>query len=190
MQSNKTATRVRTWQQVALGLALGLTVASGATAQDASHPLVAGYGAVGPAKDVANPPDPSLHYRVAFEVTRAATDSSQINPALDRVARFVNLLGASGIHPAPGDIVIVIHGPATPSIASDAGYQTRFHQSNPNTPLIAALRHAGVEIHVCSYALANAKIEREAVASDVTIDQAAVITLANLQLKGWLLMPG
>lgn len=190
MQSNTARAWVLSWKRVGMGLAIGLTIAGSAMAQNASPVVIAGYGAIQPANDVANPPDPSLRYRVAFEVTRAATDPAQINPALDRVARFVNLLGASGIHSAPGDIVVVIHGPATPSILSDAAYQTRFHQSNPNTRLVTALKNAGVVIHVCNYALANAKIRKEEVTSEVTIDLAAMVTLVNLQLKGWALITG
>ncbi len=161
-----------------------------APAQNARHPVIAGYGAINPIGDAANLPDPALRYRVAFEVTRAADDPAAINPALDRVARFVNLLGAAGVRPAPGDIVIVVHGAATPSVMTDAGYQARFQKANPNTPLIAALRRAGVSVHVCGYALASRKIAREAVSSDVTIDLAAMVTLANLQLRGWAVLPG
>ncbi|EZP73103.1 hypothetical protein BV97_04984 [Novosphingobium resinovorum] len=182
--------RVFLWKRAGLGLAFALAVPGSVMAQDASHPVIPGYGAIMPAHDVASLPDPSLRYHVAFEVTRAGTDDAQINPALDRVARFVNLLGASGVRPAPGDIVVVIHGPATTAILNDAGYQARFHRANPNTRLIEELQRAGVAIHVCSYALANQKIERNAVAKDVTIDLAAMVTLANLQLKGWAVIPG
>ncbi|MBS0237969.1 MAG: DsrE family protein [Proteobacteria bacterium] len=190
MLSKVTHGRAAWWKRIGLGLVLGLTLAGGVMAQDAGHPVIAGFGAVKPAGDAANLPDPSLRYRVVFEVTRAASDPAQINPALERVARFVNLLGASGIRPANGDIVVVIHGPATSSILSDDAYQARFHQANPDTPLIEALQQAGVAIHVCSYALANAKIEKDAVARNVTIDLAAMVTLATLQLKGWVLMTG
>jgi len=157
----------------------------------AEDPLaVPGYGALIPQEEVSNLPDPSLHYRVAFEVTRAAGDAAQVNPALDRVARFVNLLGRAGVRPAPGDIEIVIHGPATASILKDGAHRVRFGRDNPNTALIAALRRAGVSIHICSYALANQKIARGDVAEGVIVDLAAMVTLANLQLQGWAVITG
>lgn len=171
-----------------VAVALSWVMASPVCAQDASHPLIPGFGAIMPSKEVANPPDPTLRYRVAFEITRAAGDPAEVNPALDRVARFANLLGASGIRPAAGDVVAVIHGPATAALLGDAEYQHRFHRDNPNTPLIAALIRAGVPIHVCSYALRNAKIEQGTVARGVTVDLAAMITLSTLQLKGWALL--
>ncbi len=190
MVSRKILSLPRLCQRAGIGLVVGTVLAGSAVAQDASHPVIAGYGAIQPAVDVSNPPDPSLRYRVVFEVTRTASDNAQINPAFDRVARFVNLLAASGVHPPRGDIIIVIHGPATTSILSDAAYQARFHQANPNTRLIEELQKAGVIIHVCSYALAGAKIEKAAVAKDVSIDLAAMVTLATLQLKGWALIAG
>lgn len=164
-----------------------LTAGTGIAAEPV---LVPGYGSVVPVENVANLPDPSLRYRVAFEVTRAATDPGQINPALDRVARFVNLLGQSGVRPAAGDVVVVIHGPATGSILTDAAHRTKFGRPNPNTALLAALRRAGVGVHVCNYALLNQKIARDAVAEGVAIDLAAMVTLANLQLKGWAVSTG
>lgn len=169
---------------------MSLLLSGAAYADPGDPPVIPGFGEIRPAQDVANLPDPALRYKVAFEVTRAASDSSQVNPALDRVARFVNLLGASGIRPAPGDIVIVVHGAATPALMGDTAYRERFSRANPNTPLIAALVKAGVSVHVCSYALTNAKIEHPAVANGVTIDLAAMVTLSTLQLKGWALLPG
>jgi len=173
-----------------VAMALSLAMAGPVRAQDASHPVIAGFGAIMPAKDVANLPDPAMRYRVAFEITRAAGDPAEVNPALERVARFVNLLGASGIRPAAGDVVAVIHGPATSALLNDAEYQSRFHRDNPNSPLIAALLRAGVSVHVCSYALKNAKIDRATVAQGVTIDLAAMVTLSTLQLRGWSLLAG
>jgi intracellular sulfur oxidation DsrE/DsrF family protein len=172
-----------------IGLASAL-LATGAAAQDANAPVIQGYGALRVQHDVANHPDPALRYRVAFEVTRAADDASKVNPAFDRIARFVNLLGASGIRPAPGDVVIVIHGPAANAILNDAGYQTRFHLANPNDDLIRKLIAAGVAVHVCDYALAGQKIERNEVTNGVVADEAAMITLATLQLRGWAVITG
>lgn len=179
----------RIWQKMAaIGLAAGLS-SGAAMAQDAT-PVIPGYGALISAEGTHNPPDPSLRYRVAFEVTRGADDSSKINPALDRVARFVNLLGASGIRPAAGDIVVVIHGPATTAILTDGAYRARFGRENPNAKLLQALIRAGVSIHICNYALAGQKVRHDAVAQGVEIDQAAMVTLATLQQHGWTLLDG
>jgi intracellular sulfur oxidation DsrE/DsrF family protein len=177
--------RSPSWRGLQILCLMGLVSGGSAVAQDADHPVIAGHGAVQSADNLANPPDPSLRYRVVFDVTRAATDAAQVNPGLDRIARFVNLLGTAHIRPAEGDIVAVIRGPATPSVLNDAAYRTRFKQPNPNLGLIEALRRAGVAVHVCNYALGLTKIDRAEVMSDVVVDLAAMMTLATLQLKGW-----
>ncbi|MFT9089470.1 MAG: DsrE family protein [Gluconacetobacter sp.] len=152
--------------------------------------VVPAYGAVHAADGLANRPDPSLRYRVAFDTTRAPADPEQINPALERIARFMNLLAAEGVHPKAGDVVAIVYGAAAPSILSDAAYRARFGRDNPNTALLRALRKAGVSIDVCSYALSGQKIARDAVADGIQVDLSAMVTLANLQLRGWAVISG
>jgi len=169
--------------------AAGTTSASSQSVPDPRHPVIAGFGPITPMPGAAGQPDPSLAYRVAFDVTEGASKPDQPNPGLDKVARFVNLLGSAGVAAEPGGLVAVIHGPATVSVLSDAAYRTRFGHDNPNTPLIAALTRAGVDIHVCGQALERQGIDRQSVSRQVTIDLSAMTTLATLQLKGWALIP-
>lgn len=168
----------------------GPVSASKAAAQAMKTPVIENYGALRADTDVGELPDPALRYRVVFEIARSASEPGAVNPALDRLARFVNLLGAAGIRPKPGDIVAVVHGAATPTIMADAAYEARFHRPNPDAVLIQALERAGVAVHVCSYALGNQKIVAADVAEGVELDLAAMMTLANLQLKGWALIAG
>lgn len=162
-----------------------VAAAGSAVAADARNPVISGYGRIAPAPDAAMQPDPLLRYRVAFSVTKGASDPKSPNPSLDRVARYLNLLGSAGIKPTKGDIVAVVHGPATDLIMNDAAYKSRHGVPNPNLPLINALERAGAEVHVCSQALAGRRIAREQVATSVTIDLSALTTLTTLQLKGW-----
>ena len=79
----------------------------------------------------------------------------KINPTLDRMARFINLLGADGVHLAAGDLVAIVHGPATALVMDDASYRAKFGVANPNLELIEHLRQNGAEVRVCSQALAG-----------------------------------
>jgi intracellular sulfur oxidation DsrE/DsrF family protein len=170
--------------------ALAIASAAPALAQDAPrNPAIANYGTISPMPDGANQPDATIEYRVVFSITKAAASPDKINPSLEKVARFVNLLASNGVKPKPGDIVAIVHGAATPSVMTDAAYRAKFDATNPNLPLIVALEKAGVEVHVCSQALAGQKITKEAVAAPVTIDLSALTTLATLQLKGWAMIP-
>lgn len=163
---------------------------SSAVAADPRHPVVQNFGAISPMPAAKERPDRKLRYRVLFSVTKAPASPDQVNPNLEKVARFLNLLGADGVRPLPGDVAVVIHGPATPLVMDDAAYAERLKTANnPNLPLIAALRSAGVSIRVCSQALVGNKIDPATVAKTVEIDVSALTTMATLQLRGWALIP-
>lgn len=163
--------------------------ASGA-AQDRANPVIVPYGKITLPEEAANRPDPALRYRVVFSITKAGPDANQPNPSLDKVARMINLLGAYGIRPQAGDIVAVVHGAATPIVATDQIYAAKTKgQRNPNLDLIAKLRAAGVVVAVCSQALHGNGIDPKDVAPGVELDVSAMTTITTLQLKGWALMP-
>ncbi|THG37565.1 DsrE family protein [Sphingomonas olei] len=174
-----------------LFLAVTMMVTSGAAlAADPRHPVVQGYGTISPMPDAKERPDRALRYRVLFSVTKAAASSDQANPNLEKVARFLNLLGANGVRPAPGDVAVVIHGPATSLVVSDAAYAERTKVAkNSNLPLVAALRAAGVSVRVCSQALVGNKVDPATVDKSIEIDVSALTTMATLQLRGWALIP-
>lgn len=152
-------------------------------------PVIKGYGGMQPIAGTAERPDKALRYRVVFNVTKASPAPGKVNPTLDRMARFVNLLGADGVRPVRGDLVAIVHGGATRLIMTDKAHRARFGVANPNIDLIARLRAIGAEVHVCSQALAGNKIAREAVNPAIKIDAAALTTLANLQLRGYAMIP-
>lgn len=168
-----------------------LTLSGGtAMAADPHHPVLQAYGAIAPMPDARERPDHSVRYRVLFSVTKAAASPDQVNPSLEKVARFLNLLGADHVSPKAGDVVVIMHGPATPLVMADAAYIERTKTAkNPNLPLIAALRAAGVSVRVCSQALVGSKIDPAQVEKGVEIDVSALTTIATLQLRGWVLIP-
>lgn len=164
--------------------------ATPASAQMREGPVIAGYGKTFPTDGAHQRPDAKVRYRVLFDITKAATTPDKLNPSLEKVARFVNLLAIDGVKPAPGDIVAIVHGPATPSIVQDAAYARKNgEKSNPNLALIAKLQAAGVTVAVCGQALHGQGFTGEDVAKDVRVDVAALTTLATLQLQGWALIP-
>lgn len=182
---------MRIVRPLAVAAAPALFFAQGADAgQDRANPVIAPYGKITPADEAAMRPDPKLRYRVAFSITKAGPDADKPNPSLDKVARMLNLLGAHGIRPKQGDIVAIVHGPATPVVATDAVYAAKTGvPHNPNLDLIAKLREAGIVVAVCSQALYGNGIDPKDVASGVEVDVSAMTTLATLQLEGWALMP-
>ena len=160
-------------------------------AAGAAHAIqpVPGFGKIVPIAHAGNLPDARLQYRVIFSVTKAAEKPSDVSPSLDKVARFLNLLGSEGIPQSRQSVVVILHGPATRAVLEDEAYRTQYGVPNPNLPLIRALRRAGATVHVCGQALAAQNIDRAAVTADVVIDLSAMTTIATLQLKGWVLLP-
>lgn len=175
----------------AAAAALFLAVATGlAQAQAPALPAVPGFGATHTAPHAAERPSKSLRYKVLFSVTQGNDDTTKPNASLDKVARFMNLLAADGIRPVAGDVVALMHGKATPIVMDDSAYRARNNgAANPSLELIDQLKKAGVSVRVCSQALAAASIAPEAVDKRVEIDVAALTTLANLQLRGYALIP-
>lgn len=174
----------------AAALLLILPPAAQAQQRSARAPVIEGFGAIQPMPGTAEPVSRSLRYRAVFNITAAPPAADRVNPALERVARFLNLLADAGIRPRRGDIVAIVHGPATILVATDSAYAARTGTAaNPNLALIRRLREAGVVIAVCSQALHHQQLAREQVAGEVRIDLSAVTTLANLQLRGYALIP-
>ena len=142
-----------------------------------------------PLPDAANRPQPGAASRVIFDINKAPAQPDMMNHSLEKVARFLNLLGSAGVRPAAGDLVVIIHGPATDLVQSDAAYRRRAGVPNPNSALIAALTRAGVSIHVCGQALTGHRIPAQDVDPAITVDLSAMTTLAKYQATGWSLIP-
>lgn len=158
-----------------LGLTSVILMVFTAHAQERAA-VVPSFGRTAPIDGFAEQPDPALHYRVVFSITEGSP-AGEVNRSLEKVARFLNLLASGGIRPEAGNIVAVVHGPATPVVANTS--------DNPNLPLIAALQDAGVTVAICSQAMHRAQLSADDLAPDVRIDAAALTTLTNLQLRGW-----
>ena len=153
-------------------------------------PHIANYGAIAPLTGNETRAAPGLRYRLVFNVTKAAATPDKVNPSLDKVARLLNLLARDNIRPVPGDIVVIVHGAATPIVANSTAYAAKTKAGlNPNLDLIDKLRAAGVTVAVCSQALHANRMSAKQLAPGIRIDLSAMTTLATLQLRGWALIP-
>jgi intracellular sulfur oxidation DsrE/DsrF family protein len=171
-------------------LSLSLLALPAAANAQATSPRIPGYGAIAPLGSGVPRAEADVQYRLVFNVTKAAAAPDKVNPSLDKVARLLNLLGRDNIRPAPGDIVVIVHGAATPIVANSRAYGLKTNAKlNPNLDLIARLRAAGVIVAVCSQALHGNRIAAGDLAPGIRMDLAAMTTLATLQARGWALIP-
>jgi intracellular sulfur oxidation DsrE/DsrF family protein len=153
------------------------------------YPIIKSYGLMNPLPGAAVQPDKSIKYKVIFEITRVAQSPDKVNPGLDRVARFLNVMAASGIMPKEMELAAVIHGPAAPAVLKNEIFKDRFKTDNPNERIIKDLKEAGVKLYVCGQSLADNGFEHKWVNEQIAIAVAALVVVPTYQLKGYAYQP-
>jgi intracellular sulfur oxidation DsrE/DsrF family protein len=175
-------------------LAVLAIAASGIAAADQppgfwTTPAIEGFGKIHALPQAAYRPDAGHTYRVVFAMTMGPKAPSDINPALERVARAVNLYASAGVPLDHLKFVAVASGQATALALNNAQYKAAFGVDNPNLPVVARLRKAGVDIAVCGQAVAEHDYQYEWVDSTVTLSLSAITTITTLEQSGYSLMP-
>ncbi len=169
---------------------LAAVIASAALAgSPATGPVIDNYG---PAFDT--PADaynlaPDTPYKVRLDVASSGDSPAQRNPMLESAARFLNMHARTGIDPGNLAFALVVHGPATRDLLSDAAYQSRFGQANPNTGLLAALQKAGVGIYLCGQSAAYKQFDWGEFNPAVTIAVSAMTAHLRLESEGYAVIP-
>jgi intracellular sulfur oxidation DsrE/DsrF family protein len=167
---------------------LGAALALAATPALAQIPpkLVPDYGRYQEVPDPYLKPDPSLRYKVVFDVSQPARTPGSIHQGLERVARMVNLLNRHGVKLQPADIVVTIHGSATTTTLTPMAYAAKFKgAANPDAELIRQLTAAGVSFRLCGQSMVSGGFTKADLNPDVKVDVAAITTMATLQLQGY-----
>lgn len=170
------------------GLALSMA-ASTVHAGDADwvHPAVPEYGKVMPYPNASMQPGKEVDYKVVYNVTERG-EPDKVNPALDKLARAVNIFASAGVPLSKLHFIGVIHGPATPTVLDNQHYKERFNVDNPNLKIIGELEKVGVKLMVCGQALAHNKIASEWVNPKVELTLSAITDLVLLQQQGYILV--
>ena len=152
-------------------------------------PTVRDFGKIHMLPNAAYIPEKNATYKIVFALTKPSKAKDEVNAALDHVARTVNLYVASGVPLAQLKFVAVAYGEATPLALSDAAYRKKFGVANPNLPLIAALRDAGVDVAVCAQAVAEHHFAYGDVDESVTTALSGLTTVTTLEHQDYSLMP-
>lgn len=133
-------------------------------------------------------PDKTHIYKAVFDATRFAKDSSLIVPALNMAGSELNGLAVSGIPVNHARFVIVFHGLATNGILDNEHYRAKYGIDNPNLPVLAALKKAGVTLLVCGQHLLSEHIDFNSISKDVTVASDALMVLMTYQNMGYALL--
>jgi intracellular sulfur oxidation DsrE/DsrF family protein len=151
------------------------------------YPIIPNVGGVVPVPNAAEPPRKGA--KVVFDITTDAKPAD-LNKGLERVARLLNLYGASGLKGSDVKIALVLHGEATKSALADSVYKAKSGaDKNPNLAVIGELRKAGVEVFVCGQALAYKGFKESEVAEGIKVAAAALTVIINRQADGYAYLP-
>lgn len=174
----------------AAAVELALSAASGPTTDAAAQPVaIQSAGAIHPMSQAAYQPDPDATYKVVFAISRANDAPARLHPALERVARTVNLYANAGAAPAHLQFVASVSGPAIAIALDEAHYRAQFGVANPNLPVLRDLRRHGVDVAVCGQALAAHQYDSDMLDPAITVALSALTTITSLQQQGYALMP-
>ena len=151
------------------------------------YPIIKDFGGIYPIEEATMLPDANQRYDIVIDLL-TGKDPTQLNSALNNVARMINLHAIGGVHPDSINVVLAIHGNATKIVLSNEGYESRYEMSNPNNELIAALKEAGVRLTVCGQSLIGREIRTDEINENIEIATSMLTTVTNYQMKGYTLL--
>ena len=152
-----------------------------------SPPTIEKYGAVVRFPDAAQ--QPRSGSKLLIDITKGG-EPDKVNPALDKVARFLNIYASAGKQPARAEFAVVFHGSATLAILNSKAYEAEFGTNgNPNKELVMQLHKAGVRMYVCGQSLTEKEKQTTDVIEYVDTAVSALTTCVNLQSDGYAYIP-
>jgi intracellular sulfur oxidation DsrE/DsrF family protein len=179
--------RFPTCAAVVLGALIGF--AGPALAQSADPLPIPGIAAAKDMPGAHELPDPNMTYKVLFDIAKPAPKPDQVNPGLIAVAHYFNTLAENGVPADHRKIVVVFHG--APIFLDNAAYKEfSGGHDNPNVALIRSMKKAGVDFRVCGQELLARKMDPKTVLPEVQVDLWALTSITNLQLRGYIRVPG
>lgn len=159
------------------------------TAEPDLGPVIPSFGPV-----MAPPPgsynlDPNVHYKVSMDMYTTPDFPGDQNRHLVSAARFLNMHARNGIPADNIEFALIVHGKAAKDLLTDAAYQARYNEVNPNSALLKELNAANVPIYLCSQTAAFRGMAPEEFSPAVTMSLSAMTAHVRLQQEGYTLIP-
>ena len=161
-----------------------LLAISASLAQDKVNPVIDTFGGIYDIPEATVRPNTDLNYKVVIDLYSGSGSADELNPALNNVARMINLHAIGGATKKM-DVVLAIHGSANDVVMSNEHYLARYKVDNPNIALIKSLKEAGVKLTVCGQSLLYSNVDPDQVLEEVDIATSMLTTVTSYQLKGY-----
>jgi intracellular sulfur oxidation DsrE/DsrF family protein len=153
--------------------------------QEKVNPAIKNYGGIYAMPEAVETPSADLSYNIVIDVRSGPSSPDQINPALNNIARMLNLHAVGGISPDKIKVKAVIHNLATPTIATNATYQAKFGMDNPNIGLIQELTDAGVELFVCGQSMIGRDYPLDGLNTNIKLSISAITVMTTYEIQGY-----
>jgi intracellular sulfur oxidation DsrE/DsrF family protein len=154
-------------------------------AQEKINPVIKSFGGIYAIPEAVETPSKAIDYNIVIDVRSGPSSPDQINPALNNIARMLNLHAAGGVSPDKVKVKAVIHNLATPTIADNATYQEKFGVDNPNIGLIQELTDAGVELFVCGQSMIAREYPVEGLNPNIKLSISAITVMTTYEIQGF-----
>jgi len=136
-------------------------------------------------------PDPSLTYKIVFDIGKASPKIDDVNPGLTFISRFFNTLAKGGVPADRRKFVVVFHQEGTELALNNVAYKAlKDGHDNPNIAIIHSMKQAGIDFRVCGQGVLGRKIDMATINPEIQIDQWAMTTIMNLAVRGYIHVPG
>jgi intracellular sulfur oxidation DsrE/DsrF family protein len=131
-------------------------------------------------------PDPTLTYKIVFDIGKVSSKIDDVNPGLTVISRYFNTLAKGGVTADHRKFVVVFHQEGTELALNNGAYKAvKDGHDNPNIALIHSMKQAGVDFRVCGQGVLGRKIDMATINPEIQIDQWAMTTITTLALRGY-----
>ncbi len=130
-------------------------------------------------------PSADIDYKVVIDLYSGSASPDKLNPALNNVARMINLHAIGGASVDKITVVLAIHGEANDVVMKNQSYFDRYKVDNPNISLIKSLKSAGVKLTVCGQSLLSKNVTPGQVLDEVEVATSMLTTVTTYQLSGY-----
>ena len=166
-------------------LFFSISIAYSQEAKTTYGPIFEKFGAVFTVENADLLLETDKKYKVIFDVYSDEKKSSQMNPLINTVARYMNMHAQQGVPLENMDIILVLHGAATKNALTEDRFKKLFKAQHPNTELMAALNDKNVKIFVCGQSMKSKGYKAEDISENVNISLSALTALVKYQSEGY-----